>query len=154
MPHFTPRTRNGNDQCQNGPPNLLPPYREQPRSTRIIVAYPPPALSVSKRINNAPISVDQQAQQVSQGHTSYRYKENCNAEVHDGGGLELFIMEPAREPASSRPKPCASLKNLHLGLNYEDAFEECLLELLVELFSTGTLYTFIVGVFFLSTSMY
>ena len=32
-------------------------------------------------------------------------------EVHGGGGLEL--VKPAREPASSRPKPCASLKKPH-----------------------------------------
>ena len=32
-------------------------------------------------------------------------------EVHAGGGLEL--VKPAREPAYSRPKPCASLKNPH-----------------------------------------
>ena len=49
--------------------------------------------------------------QVSQGHTSYRNKENWNTEVHGGGGLEL--VKPAREPASSRPKPCAPLKKPH-----------------------------------------
>ena len=32
--------RNGTDQCPNGLPNLLAPYREQPRPTRIIVSYP------------------------------------------------------------------------------------------------------------------
>ena len=37
--------------------------------------------------------------------------ESRNTEVHGGGGLELA--EPAREPASSRPKPCASLKKPH-----------------------------------------
>ena len=31
-----------------------------------------------------------------------------NTEVHGGGGLKLA--KPAREPASSHPKPCASLK--------------------------------------------
>ena len=51
---------------------------------------------------------DQQVQ-VSQGHTLYRNKKKLNTEVHGGGGLEL--VKPAREPASSRPKPCASLKN-------------------------------------------
>ena len=79
------------------------------RSTRIVVAYPRPAFSATKRTNHAPISFDQQAQ-VSQGHTSsFKNKGNWNSEVHGGGGLELVI--PAREPASSRPKPCASLKN-------------------------------------------
>ena len=57
-----------------------------------------------------PTSFDQQFQ-VSQGHTSYKNKENRNTEVHGGGGLEL--VKPAREPASSRPKPCASLKKPH-----------------------------------------
>ena len=72
-------------------------YREQPRSTRIVVAYPRPAFSATKRTNQAPISFDQQAQ-VSQGHTSCRKKENCNTEVHGGGGLGL--VKSAREPAS------------------------------------------------------
>ena len=58
-----------------------------------------------------PTSFDQQLFQASQGHTSYKNKENWNTEVHCGGGLEL--MKPAREPASSRPKPCASLKKPH-----------------------------------------
>ena len=46
MRHFT---RNRTDQCRNGSSNLLAPYREQPRSTRIVVAYPRPALSATKR---------------------------------------------------------------------------------------------------------
>ena len=83
------------------------PYREQPRSTLIVVAYPLLALSSTNR-TNVPTSFDQQFQ-VSQGHTSYKNKENY--EVHGGGGLEL--VKPAREPASSRPKPCASLKKPH-----------------------------------------
>ena len=46
------------------------PYRERPRSTRIIivVAYPRPAFSAKKRTNYAPSSFDQHAQ-VSQGQT-------------------------------------------------------------------------------------
>ena len=55
--------------------NLLTPYREQPRSTRIVVAYPRPAFSAIKRTNYASISFDQQVQ-VSQGYTSY--KKNMN----------------------------------------------------------------------------
>ena len=58
----------------------------------------------------APTSFDQQVQ-VSQGHTLYRNKKKSNTEVHGRGGLEL--VKPAREPASSRPKPCASLKKPH-----------------------------------------
>ena len=38
-------------------------------------------------------------------------KKKRNTEVHGGGGLEL--VKPAREPASSRPKPYASLKKPH-----------------------------------------
>ena len=47
----------------------------------------------------------------SRPHILYRIKENRNTEVHGGGGLEL--VKPAREPASSRPKPCAFLKKPH-----------------------------------------
>ena len=79
--------------------------REQPRSTRILVTYSRPAFSATKRTNHAPISFDQQAQ-VFQDHVSYRKKKEnwITTEAHDGGGLEL--VKPAREPASSRPKPC------------------------------------------------
>ena len=50
------------------------PYREQPRSTRIVVAYPRPAFSATKWINYVP-TIDQHFQ-VSQGYTSYKNKEN------------------------------------------------------------------------------
>ena len=103
-------TSNGTDQYQNGSSNLLTPYREQPRSTRNVVAYPRPVFSAKKRENYAPTSFDQQFQ-VAQGHTLYRKKKNRNTEVHGGGGLEL--VKPARGPASSRPKPCASFKKPH-----------------------------------------
>ena len=53
----------------------LTPYREQPRSTRTVVAYLRPAFSATKRTNYAPTSFDQQVQ-VSQGHTSYEDTEN------------------------------------------------------------------------------
>ena len=103
-------TSDGTNQCQNDSSNLLTPYREQPRSTQIVVAYPRPAFSATKRANNAPISFDQQVQ-VSQGHTSCRDTENLNTEVHGGGGLEWVKL--TREPASSRSKPSASLKKPH-----------------------------------------
>ena len=99
-------TSNGTDQCQNGSSNLLTPCGEQSRSTRIVVAYPRPAFSATKRTYHDPISFYQQAQ-VSQGHNAR--KKKCSTEVHSGGGLEL--VKTAREPASSRPKPCASLKH-------------------------------------------
>ena len=60
-------TSNGTDQYQNGSSNLLTPYREQPRSTRNVVAYPRPAFSAKTRKNYASTSFDQQVQ-VSQGH--------------------------------------------------------------------------------------
>ena len=55
MRHFT---RNGTDQCQNGSSNLLTPCREQSRSARIVLAYPRPAFSATKRTNHARISFD------------------------------------------------------------------------------------------------
>ena len=67
-------TSNGTDQHQNGSSNLLTPYREQPRSTRIVVAYPRPAFSATNWTNCAPTSFDQQVQ-VSQGHTLYRIRK-------------------------------------------------------------------------------
>ena len=67
-------TSNGTDQYQNGSSNLLTPYREQPRSTRNVAAYPRPAFSAKQRKNYAPTSFDQQVQ-VSQGHTLYRNKK-------------------------------------------------------------------------------
>ena len=90
-------TKNGTDQCQNGSSNLLIPYREQPRSTRMAVAYLRPAFSATKRTNHAPISL------------KTRKKENCNTELHGGGDLEL--VKSARKAASSRPKSSASLEN-------------------------------------------
>ena len=51
------------------------PYREQPRSTRIVVAYPRPSVLSNKSDIHVPTSFDQQFQ-VSQGYTSYKNKEN------------------------------------------------------------------------------
>ena len=52
------------------------PYREQPRSTRIVVAYPRPAFSATNRTNTfQPVLINNKFQ-VSQGHTSYKNKEN------------------------------------------------------------------------------
>ena len=50
---------NGTDQYQNGSSDLLTPYREQPRSTRIAIAYPRPAFSAKNRKNYAPTSFQQ-----------------------------------------------------------------------------------------------
>ena len=43
---------NGTDQYQNDSPKLLTPYREQPRSTRIVVAYPRLASCLSNKTDN------------------------------------------------------------------------------------------------------
>ena len=51
-------TSNGTDQCQNGSPKPLIPYREQLRSTRVVLAYPRPALSAMKRTNRTSILFD------------------------------------------------------------------------------------------------
>ena len=103
-------TRNGSNRYQNDSSNLLTPYREQPRLTRIVVSSPRPLFSAAKRTHHAPIRFDQQAHN-SQGHTSYRNKENGNIDVYGDGSLELVRL--AHEPASSLPKPCASLKTPH-----------------------------------------
>ena len=96
------------------PSNLFTPYREHPRSTRIVVAFPRLAFSATKRTNHAPVSFDQQAEVCQGYHTSSRNKEKLNTEIHGGGGLELA--KPARKPASCHPKPCASLKNRRRNL--------------------------------------
>ena len=97
-------------ESENGSSHVLTPSREQPRSTRIVVAYLWPAFSATKRTIHAPTSFDRYAL-VSQGHTSYtNNSENCSTEVHGrGGGLEPA--EPARKPTFSRPKPFTSPKN-------------------------------------------
>ena len=88
MRHFM---GNNTDQCRNGSSNILISYREQPQSTRIVVAYPRPAFSVTKQTNHASISYDQLAQ-VSQGHTSYRNRKTLNTEVHGEAGVRASIV--------------------------------------------------------------
>ena len=73
------------------------------------------ALSVTKLMNHAPISVDQQVQ-VSQGHTSYSNKEKNSTEVHGGGGLEPVKL--ARDTAPICPKPCAPLKSVRKSCSF------------------------------------
>ena len=51
-------TSNGTDQCPNGSSNLPTLQREQPQSTRTVVAYPRSAFSAPKRTNYAPTSFD------------------------------------------------------------------------------------------------
>ena len=61
-------TSNGTDQYQHFSPNLLTPYREQPRSPRIVVAYPWPAFSATKRANHTPINFDDKAKFLKAKH--------------------------------------------------------------------------------------
>ena len=68
-----------------------------------------PSVLSSKADNHAPISFDQHAE-VFQGHVVQKIKESCTIKVHRGGALEL--VKPARESASSHPKPCTFLKNV------------------------------------------
>ena len=87
------------------------PYREQPRSTRIVVAYPRPAFSAANRTNSfQPVLINNSKFLKATHRTKVRKVEIPRSMVR-GGGLEL--VKPAREPASSRPKPCASLKKPH-----------------------------------------
>ena len=88
----------------------LTPYREQPRSTRFIVAYPRPAFSATNRTKTFQPVLINNSKFLKAAHRT-KTKENLNTEVHGGGGLEL--VKPVRESASSRPKPCASLKKPH-----------------------------------------
>ena len=71
----------------------------------------PTTSALSNKEDKLPSSQFDQQVQVPQGHTSYKNKKKWNTEVHGGGCLEL--VKSAREPASSRPKPCASLKKPH-----------------------------------------
>ena len=92
--------------------SIKPPYSIS-RATSIdseCCRLPTTSVLSKKTKNYVPTSSDQQVQ-IPQGHTSYRNKTKWNTEVHGGGGLEL--VKPARKPASSRPKPCASLKKPH-----------------------------------------
>ena len=103
-------TSNGTDQYQNGSSNLLYSISRAASIDSDCCRLPTTSVLSNKSDKYVPTSFDQQFQ-VSQGHTSYKNKENRNTEVHGGGGLEL--VKPAHEPASSRPKPCASLKKPH-----------------------------------------
>ena len=103
--HFT---SDDTDQRHNGSSDLLTPYREQPRSTRIVVTYPSQRSQQrsGQKITLQSVLINKPKFPKA---TSYKNKEKWNIEVHGGRGLEL--VKPARKLASSRPKPCASLKN-------------------------------------------
>ena len=81
------------------------PYREQPRSTRIVVSYPQPAFSATDRTNTFQPVLINNSKFLKATHRTKIRKIEIPRSIHGGGGLEL--VKPAREPASSRPKPCA-----------------------------------------------
>ena len=74
---------------------IKPPYsiREQPRSTRNVVAYPRPAFSAKNRKNYAPTSFDQQVQ-VSQGHTFCGGLSLSDESFPNGGARGAFAKPP------------------------------------------------------------
>ena len=85
-------------------------YREQPRSTLIVVAYPRPAFSATNRTNTfQPVLINNSKFLMATHRTKKRKIEIPRSMVVEA----LSWWKPAREPASSRPKPCASLKKPH-----------------------------------------
>ena len=71
-----------------------------------------PAFSATKRINYVPISFGlTRSPSFSRPHIVQKQGKLKYRGPSCGGCLEL--VKPAREPASSRPKPCASLKKPH-----------------------------------------
>ena len=96
-------TSNGTDQYQNDSSNPLTPYyREQPRSTRITIAYPRPAFSATNWTNYAPTSFDQEIQ-VSQGHTLYRNKKIKIPNSMVVGALSWWSRRASQHPAVQSP---------------------------------------------------
>ena len=88
------------------------PYREQPRSTRIVVTYPRrPAFSATNRTNTfQPVLINNSKFLKATHRTKIRKIEIPRSMVVEA---LTELVKPAREPASSRPKPCASLKKPH-----------------------------------------
>ena len=83
------------------------PYREQPRSTRIVVAYPRPAFSATNPTNTfQPVLINNSKFLKATHRTKIRKIEIPRSMV-------VELVKPAGEPASCRPKPCASLKKPH-----------------------------------------
>ena len=64
----------------------------------------------SGRITLQPVLINK-SEFLKATHCTKIRKIEIHTEVHGGGGLKL--VKPAREPESSRPKPCASLKKPH-----------------------------------------
>ena len=95
---------------KNGSSNLLYSVSRAASINSDCCRLPTTSVLSNKSDKHVPTSFDQQFQ-VSQGHTSYKIKKIEIPRSMVVEGLEL--VKPAREPASSRPKPCASLKKPH-----------------------------------------
>ena len=85
------------------------PFREQPRSTRIVVAYPRPAFSATNRTNLfQPVLINNNYSKFLKATHRTKIRK-----IELPRSMVVKLVKPAREPASSRPKPCASLKKPH-----------------------------------------
>ena len=60
--------------------------------------------SQQKRANHTPINFDDKAKFLKAKHRAEK-RNKCSIEVHGGVGLEPLKL--AREPVSTRPRPCA-----------------------------------------------
>ena len=92
-------TNNGTDQYQNGSSNLFTPYREQPRSTRIVVGCRLPTTSVFSNKGDKLRSKCLKATH----RTKIRKNKIRRSMLHGGGGLQLVKMCPRWASFSNRP---------------------------------------------------
>ena len=86
------------------------PYREQPRSTRIVVAYPRPAFSATNRTNTfQPVLINNSKFLKATHSTKIRKIEIPRSMVVEA--LSCWSRRASQHPAVT--KPCASLKKPH-----------------------------------------
>ena len=86
------------------------PYREQPRSTRIVVAYPRPAFSATNRTNTfQPVLINNSKLLKATHRTKIRKIEIPRSMVVEA--LSCRSRRASQHPAVT--KPCASLKKPH-----------------------------------------
>ena len=87
------------------------PYREQPRSTRIVVAYPRPAFSATNRTTNTfqPVLINNSKFLKATHRTKIRKNEIPRSMVVEA--LSWWSRRASQHPAVT--KPCASLKKPH-----------------------------------------
>ena len=86
------------------------PYREQPRSTRIVVAYPRPAFSATNRTNTfQPVLINNSKFLKATHRTKIRKIEIPRSMVVEA--LSCWSRRASQHPAVT--KPCASLKKPH-----------------------------------------